>query len=86
MPHYNNILIGASQEKCIYCEGSQIIKKGRRKKKHEIVQLWHCKSRKKIFTPQRTKGKTYPLRVVLQGLSLYYQGLLNYNTFKEIKK
>jgi hypothetical protein len=42
----------------------------------EIVQLWRCASCKRTFTPgpQAVRGKTYPLRTVLEALSTYSLG------------
>ncbi len=36
-------LIGDRQERCLYCYGTKIIRKGKRRKKFETVQLWYCK-------------------------------------------
>ncbi len=57
--------------KCPYCSGTQIIKKGLRTKKYETVQLYYCPHCQKKFTPGATKGKTYPLKVILDAISLY---------------
>lgn len=40
-------------EKCIYCQGRDIVKRGTRKKKLEIVQLYKCKSCSKTFMTKR---------------------------------
>ena len=56
--------------RCPYCQGS-IIKKGLRKKKYESVQVYYCKNCNKKFTPTITKHKTYPLKVIMDSLSLY---------------
>lgn len=60
--------------KCPYCAGSDVVKRGRRKKKFETVQLYLCHHCKKTFVWQRVKGKKFPLRVILEGLSLYNMG------------
>jgi len=57
--------------KCPYCEGTKIIKKGLRTKKYETVQLYYCQHCEKKFTPLLTKGKTYPLKVILDAISFY---------------
>ena len=74
LPDPSPPLIGAGQERCPYCTSTDIIKKGRRTKKFETVQLWYCQHCKKVFTPQLVKHKTYPIRVILEGLMLYYSG------------
>jgi len=57
--------------KCPYCHGTKIIKKGTRTKKYETVQLYYCQHCQKKFTPLITKGKTYPLKVILDAVSFY---------------
>src|SRR5712692_3883992 len=74
LPDPSPPLIGTGQERCPYCTGTNIIKKGRRVKKFETVQLWYCRHCQKVFTPQLVKHKTYPIRVILEGLMLYYSG------------
>lgn len=66
--------IGERQERCLYCSGTHIIKKGKRRKKFETVQLWYCKDCDHVFTPRALKGKTYPIPVILDGLSYYNTG------------
>jgi hypothetical protein len=67
-------IVGSVKERCPYCAGASVIKKGIRRKKHESVQLWRCNDCKRVFTPQRVKGKTFPLRVIFDGLSYYNLG------------
>ncbi len=31
------------QDRCLYCFRTKIIKKGKRRKKFETIQLWYCK-------------------------------------------
>lgn len=60
---------------CPHCQSLRaVIKRGKRKKKLETVQLYHCKVCNKAFTPKETKGKHYPLKVILDALSYYYLG------------
>jgi hypothetical protein len=63
-----------SPSSCPYCQGKNLIKRGKRKKKLETVQLWFCKDCRKTFTPQLVKGKTFPLQVILDGISYYHTG------------
>lgn len=56
---------------CPYCHGTNIIKKGLRRKKLEAVQLFYCYHCQKKFTPGFSKHKTYPLKVILDALTLY---------------
>jgi len=61
-------------ERCPYCNGKDIVKWGTRKKKYEIAQLYRCPHCKKKFTTPKAKGKSFPLRVILEGLCLYNIG------------
>jgi hypothetical protein len=57
-----------SVNRYIYCEGKNIVKRGKRKKKLEQVQLYYCNDGQKTFTGQKLKGKTYPVRLILDGV------------------
>ncbi len=67
-------IIGDRQERCLYCSGTKIIKKGKRRKKFETVQLWYCKDCDTVFAPRTLNGKTYPILVILEGLGYYHTG------------
>lgn len=58
-------------DKCIYCSGRNIVKKGIRKKKYEQIQVYFCKHCQKKFTPSLTPHKKFPLRVILDCITLY---------------
>jgi PD-(D/E)XK nuclease superfamily len=79
-------LVGADLERCIFCHGTKITREGKRYKKLETVQLWYCRTCDRVFTPQRAKGKTYPLKIVLESLILYYRGETRQVTAKKIKE
>ena len=79
-------IIGAKLERCIFCQGTRIVRKGRRRKKLETVQLWLCNDCERVFTPQRAKGKTYPLKLILESLILYYRGEPRARVVKRIKE
>ncbi len=55
---------------CPYC-GGKLVKRGKRKKKYETVQLYYCKHCKKKITPIITKNRTYPLKIIIDSLTLY---------------
>ena len=63
-------------EACPHCGSHVLTRRGTRRKKLEIVQLWRCASCKRTFTPGPTslRNKTYPLRTVLDALSTYSLG------------
>ncbi len=72
---------------CPYCGSHAITRKGVRKKKLEVVQLWRCASCKRLFTPgpAALRNKTYPIRMVLQALTLYNLGYSLGETAKRLK-
>src|SRR3990167_8092164 len=59
---------------CPYCQSPNFVKKGFRTKIREKVQLYQCLSCRKVFTPRATKGKHYPLGVMLDAISIYNLG------------
>jgi transposase-like protein len=62
--------------RCPHCGGRRLMRKGQRRKKFELVQLWQCASCRRVFTPAPgdLRNKTYPLRLILDGLTLYNLG------------
>src|SRR5580704_11001050 len=67
---------GKVPERCPHCGSTALSRKGTRKKKIEIVQLWRCGACKRVFTPAPAalRNKTYPLRIVLDAITLYDLG------------
>src|ERR1700674_1703976 len=63
-------------ESCPHCGSRNLTRRGVRKKKLEIVQLWRCSSCKRVFTPgpEALHNKTYPLRMILSALTDYDTG------------
>ncbi len=61
-------------ELCPYCSSKKVIKRGKRYKKRETIQLYLCKDCQKTFTPAAAKGKHYPLKVVFEAMSSYNRG------------
>src|SRR6516164_1296922 len=76
-----------SPGECPYSGSHAVSRKGVRKKKLEIVQLWRCASCKRTFTPgpAALRNKTYPIRLVLQALTLYDLGYSLNETAKRLK-
>src|ERR1019366_9710761 len=62
--------------RCPHCGSTRLIRKGTRRKKLEIMQLWQCKLCRRVFTPAPLSlgYKTYPLRVILDCVTLYNLG------------
>lgn len=65
-------MAGLPPGSCPYCSSPQVVKRGMRRKKYGALQLYLCKACRKTFSTQ--KGKTFPLRLILEGLSLYNLG------------
>src|SRR5271165_2329718 len=82
VPHTNKL-----PSECPHCGSHTISRKGVRKKKLEIVQLWRCASCKRTFTPgpSALRNKTYPIRTVLQALTLYNLGYSLNETARRLK-
>jgi transposase-like protein len=74
-------------ERCPHCGSTAISRKGTRRKKIEIVQLWRCSSCKRVFTPTPAplRNKTYPLRIVIEAITLYDLGYTLDATVDKIK-
>jgi hypothetical protein len=72
---------------CPYCSGHAFTRRGTRKKKFEIVQLWRCASCKRMLTPAPAtlRNKTYPLRVIIEALTTYNLGYSHEETIRHIK-
>jgi len=69
---------------CPYCGSTDFVKRGVRKNKYQNVQLYICRYEKcaKTFTASDVKGKHFPLRVIIEGMSLYNLGLTLENVCK----
>src|SRR5579863_8644931 len=89
MPRSARVPLTAKQpEACPHCGGRNLTRRGTRKKKLEIVQLWRCSSCKRVFTPGPTalRNKTYPLRMILSALTDYDLGFTLEETAARLKK
>lgn len=83
VPHTSKV-----PEACPYCGGRNLTRRGIRKKKLEIVQLWRCAACKRVFTPAPAalRNKTYPLRMILSALTDYNLGFTLEETAARLKK
>lgn len=61
---------------CPYCESKDFVKRGTRAKKYEQVQLYLCRNSEcsRTFTAQSIKGKRWPLKIIIEGMSYYNLG------------
>ncbi len=81
-------LTSKQPDACPHCGSHNLTRRGTRKKKLEIVQLWRCASCKRVFTPgpAALRNKTYPLRMILSALSDYNIGYSLYETAARLTK
>jgi transposase-like protein len=66
----------ADPEDCVYCHSSEIVKRGTRKNKRGLTQVWWCKACKKRFVVDLgfSKMKCSP-QVITASLDLYFKGI-----------
>ncbi|PIR87573.1 MAG: hypothetical protein COU10_03945 [Candidatus Harrisonbacteria bacterium CG10_big_fil_rev_8_21_14_0_10_45_28] len=71
-------------ESCPYCESKDFVKRGIRKNKHQVIQLYLCRNITcgRTFTSSTIKGKQFPWVVVLDAISYYNLGY----TFEQCSK
>ena len=83
-----NIGESKTAESCPFCQSKNFVKRGTRKNKFQIVQLYLCKNHEcgKNFTAQDVKGRQYPLNVVIEGMSLYNLGFTLEQTCNLLKQ
>ncbi|MGE0236078.1 hypothetical protein [Methylocystis sp.] len=66
------------QTHCPFCGAPRPLRAGTRKKKYETAQLWQCHTPKCLRTyapdPGGLRHKTYPLKVILDGIMLFCLG------------
>lgn len=81
-------LTSKQPDACPYCGSHVLTRRGIRRKKLEIVQLWRCSSCKRVFTPgpEALHNKTYPLRMILSALTDYNIGYTLEQTAARLQK
>jgi transposase-like protein len=81
-------LTSKQPEACPHCGSHNVTRRGTRRKKLEIMQLWRCASCKRVFTPgpAALHNKTYPLRMIIAALSDYNLGYSLAETAARLKK
>ena len=89
VPRFARVPLTSKQpEACPHCGGKNLTRRGTRRKKLEIVQLWRCAACKRTFTPgpAALHNKTYPLRMILSALTDYSLGHTLQETAARLKK
>jgi PD-(D/E)XK nuclease superfamily len=67
-------LINPAIPRCPRCRFKDVIKKGRRKTRHEQRQRWGCNLCGHTFTNLVTKHSPYPVRVIMEAMCRYNLG------------
>lgn len=80
--------LSKSAEACPYCASRDFVRRGTRKNKYQVVQLYICKNPAcgKTFTAQDVKGKHFPLDVIIEAMSYYNLGFTLEDTCRLIKQ
>ena len=75
-------------ELCPYCLSINFVKRGVRKNKNQVVQLYLCRNEEcgRTFTAQDIKGKHFPLHLIIESMSYYNLGFSLEETCRIIKK
>jgi transposase-like protein len=60
--------------KCPVCKSKSFIKKGKRKTKYTMKQVYYCKKCGKRFVNKKLVNKTYPSSVVINAINYYNLG------------
>jgi hypothetical protein len=68
------ILTQAKSPTCPKCHSTYVVKKGKRRNRLQLVQLYECAECLRRFTGNPGRNKTYPLRYILEALSTYQLG------------
>ena len=66
--------MGDNKIKCKYCKNKNVVKKGFKKNKLQVIQKYQCKNCKKYFTLQSSLHITYPISLIIKAISLYNLG------------
>lgn len=59
---------------CPYCSSKDTVKSGLRKKKYEPQQRFLCNACGRLFVAPKAKGKSFPLKIILEAISYYNTG------------
>jgi hypothetical protein len=71
---------------CPYCSSKNTVRRGLRKKKYETQQRYLCNDCQRSFVPQKVKGKSFPLSIILEGLSFYNTGFTLEESCQKLKE
>jgi PD-(D/E)XK nuclease superfamily len=66
--------INPATPRCPRCHATDVLKKGRRKTRHEARQRWGCNRCGHTFTNLVTKHSPYPVKVIMEAMCRYNLG------------
>ena len=72
--------------KCPFCKSKNIIKKGKRKTKYKLKQIFYCKNCGKYFVGDEIHYKMYPAKVVINAINYYNLGYTLEETSKLVNR
>jgi hypothetical protein len=72
--HANRLPAPKIPERCPYCAGTSLVRRGKRVNKFAARQLWRCNDCQRVFTPGLIQRKQYPPKIVIDALLWYYSG------------
>lgn len=88
LPHENREMKRPAMDSlsCPCCTSTDFVRRGFRVKMREKVQLYQCASCGRTFTAHTTRGKQYPLAVMLDAISIYNLGYSLENTCRIVSQ
>lgn len=72
--------------KCPECKSKNTIKKGKRKTRYNLEQVYYCKTCRKRFVNRYLRHRTYPTRVIYHALNYYNLGFTPDDSSKMVNK
>ena len=78
--------LAKTPERCPYCAGISVARRGKRVNKFMVRQLWRCGSCRRVFTAGLIHHKQYPPKTVVDTLLWYYRGYSASETLRLIAR
>jgi len=71
---------------CPECKSRNVIKKGKRKTRYKLEQVYYCKTCRKRFVDRYLKHRMYPTRIIYHALNYYNLGFTLDNSSRLVNK
>lgn len=72
--------------RCPECKSGNVIKKGKRKTKYKLKQIFYCKTCGKYFVEEEMHWKMYPAKIVINAINYYNLGYTLEETSKQVNR